>query len=117
MKPKSRNIKELQKKIANCLKKGLPLAGLISAVISATGCDRLFPRVAGKFPAHEEQENDGQTQQNNEKEQTPPLAGDIIVPQEPANDEKPTPKSNECPEPEENEAKHPLLPGVPPQSK
>ncbi len=125
MKSKSRNSKELQKSIANCLKNGIPLAGLISAVISTTGCDRISPvttgdvpnnsrmEVVGKFPANEDIDNYGQTQQQ-EKDEQPPLAGDIIVPQEPAN--API-DPNECPAPEKNEEKLPLLPGVPPQPK
>ena len=127
MKSKSRNSKELQKSIANCLKNGIPLAGLISAVISTTGCDRISPvttgdvpnnsrmEVVGKFPANEDIDNYGQTQQQ-EKDEQPQLAGDI-APKEPANDKKPTPKPNECPVPEKNEEKLPPMPGVPPQPK
>ena len=45
----------MQQRIAECLRTGLPLAGLISTLLSATGCDKIFaPTVVGKVPSREE---------------------------------------------------------------
>ena len=55
MKPKSRKNKEIQQRIADHLRTGLPLAGLISTLLTVTGCDRFFaPTVVGKVPSREE---------------------------------------------------------------
>ena len=39
--------KKRQAAIANALKKGLPLAGLLSSLLATTGCDLFFRRTAG----------------------------------------------------------------------
>ena len=39
-----------QATIANALKKGLPLAGLLSSLVATTGCDVFFRRTAGDVP-------------------------------------------------------------------
>ena len=54
MKPKSRKNIEMQKRIADCLRKGLPLAGLISTLLTATSCDRLIAPPVGDVPSNEE---------------------------------------------------------------
>ena len=42
--------KKRQAAIANALKKGLPLAGLLSSLVATTGCDVFFRRTAGDVP-------------------------------------------------------------------
>ena len=42
--------KKRQAAIANALKKGLPLAGLLSSLVATTGCDVFFRRTAGSVP-------------------------------------------------------------------
>ena len=55
MKPKSRKNKEMQQRIAECLRTGRPLAGLLSTLLTATGCGKIFaPTVVGKVPSREE---------------------------------------------------------------
>ncbi len=123
MKPKSRKNKEMQQRIADCLRTGLPLAGLISTLLSATGCDRFFaPTVVGKVPSREEHvvgdigpigTDNGEKQavdgENNEKPDDDAKAEKIaedVKGEEPTEDAKPE-KANTPPPP----------PGVPPSPK
>ena len=54
MKPKSRKNIEMQKRIADCLRKGLPLAGLLSTLLTTTSCDRLIAPPTGDVPSNNE---------------------------------------------------------------
>ncbi len=49
MKPRTRKNRETQQRIADCLRRGIPLAGLISSLVTATGCDLFHPKVVGKM--------------------------------------------------------------------
>ena len=46
----SRKNRKIQTAIADALKKGLPLAGLLSSLVATTGCDVFFRRTAGSVP-------------------------------------------------------------------
>ena len=46
----SRKNRKIQAAIADALKKGLPLAGLLSSLVATTGCDMFFRRTAGDVP-------------------------------------------------------------------
>ena len=46
----SRKNRKIQAAIADALKKGLPLAGLLSSLVATTGCDVFFRRTAGDVP-------------------------------------------------------------------
>ena len=46
----SRKNRKIQTAIADALKKGLPLAGLLSSLVATTGCDVFFRRTAGDVP-------------------------------------------------------------------
>ena len=44
----------MQKRIADCLRKGLPLAGLISTLLTTTSCDKIIAPPVGDVPSNEE---------------------------------------------------------------
>ena len=123
MKPKSRKNKEIQRRIAEHLRTGLPLAGLISTLLTVTGCDKIFaPTVVGKVPSREEHvvgdmgpigTDDGEKQavegENNEKPADDAKAeetADDVKGEKPTEDVK-SEKANTPPPP----------PGAPPSSK
>ena len=54
MKLKSRKNIEMQKRIADCLRKGLPLAGLISTLLTTASCDRFIAPPVGDVPSNNE---------------------------------------------------------------
>ena len=89
MKPRTRKSKETQQRIADCLRRGIPLAGLISSLVTATGCDLFRPKVVGKMvPA-------GDIPPEQKEVDLMPVSGEIIEPAPPQDNTQPLDKG-EC---------------------
>ncbi len=98
MKPKKRKSRDIQKKIAGCLKTGLPLAGLVATLLVSPGCDdnKTPPDspLAGDVP-YDVRTSDGVPPTE------PPLAGDVIsAPEAIQQDDAQSPQCPEKPAPE-----------------
>ena len=108
--------KKRQAAIANALKKGLPLAGLLSSLLATTGCDLFFRRTAGSVSNPDPVSNisssdkeDSAPSQNHVENNSAEQVNDKQVPEPRPLMGKPAPPCEEKNEENEKQQPRPLM--------